>query len=1027
MIPIKLTIQGLYSYQEKQTIDFTKLTEANLFGIFGSVGSGKSSILEAITFALYGKSDRLNLSGDNRNYNMMNLKSNDLFIEFVFETGKAQTAYQAVVKGKRNSKKFEEVRTLERTAYRDHCGEWIPIEPESLERAIGLSYDNFKRTIIIPQGQFQEFLQLGNKDRTQMMKELFNLERFELFYKITSLESKNNAQRQHIQGQLQQLGSIDPQQLKQYEDQLDQVKVEIAQLSQRLSENQKKEAHLKQLKELMEKMVANHLQLTRMKEREPEYAALETTIHHYEQCMIQFKSLLDALNLSTQKISQKTTQIEREITSLKKAEADIALAETSFAELKTAYDSRDLLRQEAGELVKMARLNFLSASVLVEEDRIKNGKMILNKTIARAEDLKKEKEKLEILIRAERAKLPDLALLSKVKTWHVENNNLHQQGEGSKLEIQKYEKEIARIQEEVSVSLKDPVFVNLPTEASIAEAILYLRAHIEQLKQQISDIEKEIEHYGVQAKLEEYAVNLHQGEACPLCGSLQHPAVFSVQSVAEATKKALQSKKELEKQIVGVNENISRLSDFSIRIRFNADHLEGLSAKRRELEAKVKVHSTLFQWEAFRDEESVGKAFALAETIQKILKENENILIQVSAQLDKELQNKEKFQAEIEKINTALTIGQTETRTLTDQILLVNINDYRTKTSGEIESLKLRLIEKHALLEKQFNHLTHQLNELRKTKDTLSGSLDANRKELLQEQQAQSELQKHLSKQLLQGGYETMEQVKNILSKEMNLGVQKQKLNEFKQQLALLQSQELQLQKEIGDRIYDTEAHEKLLADMGAIHSALNEKNRLYGRLVELLKKLKSDLENQVALQKTLGDLELRGDNIRLIKSLFKTSGFVNYISSVYLQNLCNVANDRFFQLTRQKLSLEISEDNNFQVRDFLNGGKLRSVKTLSGGQTFQAALCLALALADNIQKITDSNQNFFFLDEGFGSLDKDALSVVFDTLKSLRRENRIVGVISHVEEMQQEIDTHLRIENHEETGSRILASWEGK
>jgi exonuclease SbcC len=107
-----------------------------------------------------------------------------------------------------------------------------------------------------------------------------------------------------------------------------------------------------------------------------------------------------------------------------------------------------------------------------------------------------------------------------------------------------------------------------------------------------------------------------------------------------------------------------------------------------------------------------------------------------------------------------------------------------------------------------------------------------------------------------------------------------------------------------------------------------------------------------------------------------------------------------------------------------MNGGKQRSVKTLSGGQTFQASLALALALADNIQKITESNQNFFFLDEGFGSLDKESLSIVFDTLKSLRKENRIVGVISHVEEMQQEIETHLQIENHEEKGSIIHPSW---
>ena len=191
------------------------------------------------------------------------------------------------------------------------------------------------------------------------------------------------------------------------------------------------------------------------------------------------------------------------------------------------------------------------------------------------------------------------------------------------------------------------------------------------------------------------------------------------------------------------------------------------------------------------------------------------------------------------------------------------------------------------------------------------------------------------------------------------------------------------------------------------------------------LKNLKKNIEIHNQLRKELEDVEHRSENLKTMKSLFKASGFVNYISSVYLQNLCNAANDRFFQLTRQKLSLEITPENNFQIKDYMNGGKERSVKTLSGGQTFQASLSLALALADNIQKITQSHQNFFFLDEGFGSLDREALSVVLDTLKTLRKENRTVGIISHVEEMQQEIEVHLRIENSSERGSIVHYSWE--
>lgn len=215
---------------------------------------------------------------------------------------------------------------------------------------------------------------------------------------------------------------------------------------------------------------------------------------------------------------------------------------------------------------------------------------------------------------------------------------------------------------------------------------------------------------------------------------------------------------------------------------------------------------------------------------------------------------------------------------------------------------------------------------------------------------------------------------------------------------------------------------------LGEINTLREKEKKITEQQIEmrlLLKQLMEDLQSMATLKEALEKVEARGENIRTMKSLFKASGFVNWISTVYLHNLCNAANDRFFRLTRQKLSLEITPDNNFQVRDFMNEGKVRSVKTLSGGQTFQASLSLALALADNIQQITCSSQNFFFLDEGFGSLDKESLDIVFDTLKTLRRENRIVGVISHVEEMQQEIEAHLRIENHPERGSLICRSWE--
>src|SRR5690606_32492134 len=162
------TIEGLYSYKERQTVDFTSLVDAGLFGIFGAVGSGKSSILEAITFGLYGETEPLNQRAQGY-YNMMNLKSNLSYIELDFINFENKT-FRACREFRRNSKNFDDVKTASTVFYEYKEGTWVPLELTSAERIIGLSYDNFKRTIIIPQGRFKEFIELGASERTRMMK-----------------------------------------------------------------------------------------------------------------------------------------------------------------------------------------------------------------------------------------------------------------------------------------------------------------------------------------------------------------------------------------------------------------------------------------------------------------------------------------------------------------------------------------------------------------------------------------------------------------------------------------------------------------------------------------------------------------------------------------------------------------------------------------------------------------------------------------------------------------------------------------
>jgi exonuclease SbcC len=1024
MIPIQLTIQGLYSYQEKQTIDFTQLTSAKLFGIFGSVGSGKSSILEAITFAIYGRTDRLNLSGDNRNYNMMNLKSHELLIDFIFETGKEQTAYRVTVKGRRNSKKFEEVKALDRTAYQKVDGEWLPIAADSMDEVIGLSYDNFKRTIIIPQGQFQEFLQLGNKDRTQMMKELFNLGKYDFFFKVAALESKNNAQRQNLEGQLQQLGAVDPEQLKAHESRLAQLMKELEEQNKQLEAKGKEEEAFRQLQALTSKLAEAGRTLKALQTQAPAVKDQEKKIVRYEQCVHQFKHLLEALQTARSKLAARGQQIDKDAAQLKKEEAAIAQLDKALAELKPAYDKREELKQRAGEMAQLLRIKALEKEVATEADRLRKGAEVCEHTTQKLVELKKEQTKQEALLKALRQKQPDWSLLSNVKTWHAEKKQLDEQLKEMDKDGEKCLQDAKSALEAFLKVLENPLLAKLPPESDHAACLEYLQERAGTLKEKIKQLDEQGNHLRVKAQLKDYADQMKDGVPCPLCGSEHHPELFNAADVREAQAQLTEERGLLEAEQEKISALREQLNILHQQRAFGLQRQKELDARKSAQLKRIETHAGLFVWDKYRDANELTKAFKEAELLKTEIEKQEAGQVLLNQQVAQAEKNRERYQGEVEKIRNALTVHQTELKTISGQLKLVDATLYKETEVAAIEVEQARLLTEYQLIEKAHTEQSAQLQERNKAKDTLMGTLTGNRRELEQEKKSFEKLETQINEQLEKSDFSSLDEVLQVLAEPLDVEVEKKKLARFNEQLLQQQSLFNQLQKEMGSQVYDAVKHQQLTRDMENLKAQLTQKNQEVGKTSELLKKLQKDLARQAELKKVLDALNLRAENIKTMKGLFKGSGFVNYISSVYLRNLCNAANDRFFQLTRQKLSLEITPDNSFQVRDYMNGGKVRSVKTLSGGQTFQAALSLALALADNIQKITQSNQNFFFLDEGFGSLDKDSLSVVFDTLKSLRQENRIVGVISHVEEMQQEIDVHLRIENDEERGSRVLASW---
>ena len=1023
MKPLELTIEGLYSYQNRQTIDFTKLTSAGLFGIFGTVGSGKSSILEAITYAIYGRTDKLNQSGDNRNYNMMNLKSNELFIDFIFETGKEQARYKSTVRGRRNSKRFEDVKAFERRAFKEHENEWLPIEVTDLEKAVGLSYENFKRTIIIPQGQFQEFLQLGNKDRTQMMKELFNLQKYEFYYKVVSLENKNNSQMQLINGQLQQLGTLDPDKVEVYNKQLKELETNIKEQNLKLVAFQKAEEQLRGLLDKIQKRDESQKALNSLLQQQPEFTKLEMRITRYEQSVAAFKHLLKSLNENRAKERSRREQILTDEAKLKLDNESIDKLTNVVERLKLQYEKRDNLRRKADELNTLIEIKELEEAVVDEAKRVEDGNKYWEETNKVVAGLKKNKDTLEKNISKLRASMPDFTLLTNIKAWYTEKHNLEKQINDTKDQLKicsDRQKELLTNKESI---LKDSIF-NGATNLSFNKCTQYLESETSKLNKLQSHLTEYESHVLVKSRLEAFAENLKDNTPCPLCGSLHHPELFKSEDLKALQLEIKNRRLALDKKQQTVSSVSKQLSVLEVSYNELKRRAEELEKENNKSVTNYNNHSKQFVWNKYLTIEELNSAFEDMKLIQIKITTSEDELKQKVSYLNNNENKLERARLRLEELNKSLTIHKTTLHSLHQQLKTVSLKDYTEYKEDSIIEERNILLNEYKRIEKEYSHNVNLLQQKSQQRDILNGQLVANIGELKKEQSYIEDLKKNISYELDKSDFTSIKEVETLLADEIDIRAEKLRIEEFKNNILKSKSTFEQYQNEVGESKYDSDMHNQLKNEINEIKAQVGQMSEERGQINEQHKRLIKNIETQLTLQKEFKTLETRSDYIKTMKSLFKASGFVNYISSVYLQNLCNAANSRFFQLTRQKLSLEISEDNNFRIRDFMNGGKQRSVKTLSGGQTFQASLSLALALADNIQKITESNQNFFFLDEGFGSLDKESLNVVFDTLKSLRKENRIVGVISHVEEMQQEIETHLHIENDEEKGSIIQPSW---
>lgn len=1025
MIPISLTIKGLYSYQHEQTIDFRPLLEGQLFGIFGSVGSGKSSILEAITFALYGESDRLN-QRDNRNYNMMNLKSKEMKIDFTFRDHD-EKEYRFVVSGKRSGTQFDTVRTLQRKAYRRSHTEWIPMEVNTAEGIIGLSYDNFRRTMIIPQGKFQEFLQLGDKDRTNMMKELFNLDKFEFFHQTASLEKRNNDKISNLQGQLSHYEEVNEEILKEHIGKLSEINKQVKEHEERLTKKLEEEQAMTRLKELFEELAQKKKAYNGFLEQQEVFNKREEKLAQYQECERLFRGVLekkiDTGRLLTDR-KHKHTETTQRFNSYK---AQLKNKQAEFEEIEKQYRNLDQKKAERDDYGRLVQLIDINTRMQQFGNRIQNGEKEVNKIMKQNEQIEHEQEYIDAKLENLKKELPDQNRLTKLKSWFTHKHSLDSGLRELNREKVSAENNLADIDTKLEKAIPGEIkqqtgLLVFSQPDKIVDILQELSASLEK---KIESNENEIAHLQVRHKLDEFTDALQKGEPCPLCGSTEHPKILNVEAVDEQLKQAKEKQKQQKKALKQLTDTITVIKGIQTNKLYREQALDDLKKKRSEKEKQLEEHRKAFSWKEYdpEDDNTVDEHLNKTEQINTDIKHLESKRKKAEKYLKDTAKKTEQYKQGIQTLRNEKISLEGERKSI--------LNSFISLEPGNTEMKKDEAGKKKAALEKEIDHIEKRFQilerEIKKLNDEklrlettlqhLSEEIDSQSKEL-------KKINRQISDQLGQTIFKTLEKVEDVLKQKIDVDKERKTIEKFRRDMYAAQKDFESTREKIRDKSFDPEKHKQILHEVNDLKNQNQELKEKHITLKNKVEQLTKDLQAKEAMLEQLEHLRQRAENLATMKKLFKGSGFVNYISSVYLQNLCEDANERFYKLTRQQLQLEVDENNNFQVRDFLNNGRVRSVKTLSGGQTFQASLSLALALAGNVQQQSSADQNFFFLDEGFGTLDKASLLTVFDTLKSLRSENRIVGIISHVDELQQEIDMHIRITNHPEEGSLIKESW---
>lgn len=995
MKPLMLTMSAFGSYAGKAVIDFTK-KQNGIFLITGDTGAGKTTIFDAITYALYNQT-----SGGERNGNMMRshyaLPETETYVELEFfyggKTYKIKRNPEYKIEKTLKNGKVREQKVTANVELTLPDGTVYPEKKNATDGKIveilGLTADQFTQIVMIAQGDFLKLLYTKSDDRKKIFTKLFKTG---IYWRIQEdLKRKSQSMDELIaeneRAMAQEKSRIIYPEGFPWEEEGDvEFQTEQKEEKQELPDAEKTDEHT----EL-------HNLVTRIKEQEKQVAV------KYENCQKEVANLTKELS-KLEEVNKLFAALERIETDLEKVElykADEelrrkkiveALAAEKTAPFEERKQEKERLLEESEKILaditkwlEESGMNLQEKENLYkEQERISQMRLTgWKKEILQIENLLPDYEQLELVQHKLQSAEEELALCEKqfAKQMFAKAEHIYVIQSQRKLAVQHMEQTKTEWMKAVSRA----------QEAVLAYERMYQLFMEEQA--------------GILAQ------SLEENVPCPVCGSLHHPTPAGLSEEAVSEQEVNEAKRQREK-LEKVREDAHQV-------------FEGCKNQYEELDRQLEQLCTVFLHEAEIEYEDYVNQ--LSDARQQLLKQNSTSRGMTALEdenADEQIQKK----VLEEKRNLCQNIKM-ECMRIQEGLL------YQSRAAA--------LFQKNSLekqMEKEERTLAAAGSQLEKLKE----DIHLKRGQKLQEEEKQKTLIKELAKAkkdyvtaLGKSAFETEEAYQRAKLPERSRNKLERESEDYKKRCQQLESQKQILEKQVkGKTPADTTEWKEKLTEKEKERKAL-ERQR-----IGLNNAYSTNLSVLLNCEKYLLKAEELAKEDAVVKSLHKTASgrlsgsakidFETYIQRQYFKQIIQEANKRLLTMSNHQFMLKLKEEAStgkksnegldLSVYSLITDSE-RDVKTLSGGESFLAALAMALGLSDIVgRKAGAIHMDMMFIDEGFGSLDAYSRAQAIEVLQQLTGDNRLVGIISHVTELKEQID-HKLVVTRSDKGSK--ANWE--